>query len=452
MALSKSERIWRSIVKENDNPVSVGYLPINLSISELTELFEQHWQGKRTFNIERAVALFTSIYIARYDTPLSQRSPLWHKGFTSVPGTMFSNWVGSNYSDYIDTLIRANILVSDNQYIVGAKAKAYKIHPAYTEKPGDFRKHYTIPYSDLKLLIKAYEARIYRKENAKRIETGRAKLWASAFNLTRCIDIETAQSDFTEMYSKGISHIGNRTLDECLMMLVRLSQGSGAIFNEKDEFGFRLHSPFTNLPKELRKYILIDGAPAVEIDFANSNGFYFGVIAQSPEAILNLMGKDIRREDVLFIANHYSSQYPDFMEFVDSAVTGTLYEFLVERVRIRGRKISRTTAKKIVMKFMNSSPDQFVHLKLELAKYLPTVVKVCNHLNANGSKAIPRLLQRVEATIIIDHIAVSLTGVLKQPFTTIHDSFLCSSDEADIVVQAIVDTHSGYGLAVPRIK
>ncbi|RZL20388.1 MAG: hypothetical protein EOO89_00345 [Pedobacter sp.] len=453
MALTKTAKILRSIRKETENYTSYGWLPINLSVKELEEVLQEHFKGKRKYSVQRAISCLSSLLIIRYNTAIKYRTRAWYIGYTNISRNVFVEWVGTDYKDYINALLDGGILETDNCYVVKRKSKGYKIKTYYTTpEDGEWRKFYRVAYTDDSLIIRAYNARKLRQAKCSGLKA-RKELDEICQVLAKTVDLDTARQDMdalAKMYGDSY-RIGKRSLFECFYQLERLKSGD-VIYNPKDDFGYRFHTAITNLPSSLRKYILVNGQPPCEVDFSNSNAFYFGCIAKYPDAILRLRGSNIDEDVVRKISSYYQNGASDYVEFVDEALKGKLYEFIMERVETIYKPIDRKEAKSLVMKFMNSNDKQYVKLKQRIGFVLPSIVEVCNSLNANEAKAIPMILQRVEATIILDNIVPALIDNSQYPFTTIHDSFLCSKEDKPLVIHLIEETHTRLGLPVPQIK
>lgn len=168
----------------------------------------------------------------------------------------------------------------------------------------------------------------------------------------------------------------------------------------RDRKGRREHTNLTNFPTELRELLFEDSKIANE-DISNSQFAFLTMIGRKQG--LNSLDAD---------------------RFFTACEKGEIYEVVQEELGLAARKDAKQA-----MFLMNFSNNNYRSVnKSKFIKRFPSVANyISDYKDANGSKAFPLMLQRVEADYILNRVRPRLRemGIIA---TSIHDS-ICVAEE-----------------------
>ena len=195
---------------------------------------------------------------------------------------------------------------------------------------------------------------------------------------------------------------------------------------KQDVFGKRIHTYYTNLPKQLRTCITTsDGATLIEVDCVNSQ----------PHLIANLLQKDGYWVD---------------SSFIEDVRSGKLYDLLASDLGI-----SRSESKNQCFKNMFFAKRNTVRFNARIGKvikrrYPNTFNSICKYV-IGDSKKLCREAQRLESDIFIRDVYTRLIneGI---PSLTIHDSILVEEKYVELVQNYLNEAYINRGLHVPTFK
>ena len=167
----------------------------------------------------------------------------------------------------------------------------------------------------------------------------------------------------------------------------------------------RVYSPITNLPKTLRKHLLIDGKPTVEIDVKSAqisllSSFYGDITHSCPEA------------------EWEAEQFEAVVTF------GDIYSYL-------SHGITREQAKKeLITAIMGEVKHQFCFEAFRnFAECFPILAELITRSKKRDYKNVAYRLQKAEADIMIGYVSKKLLED-NIPFANVHDSVVIPADEA----------------------
>lgn len=268
-------------------------------------------------------------------------------------------------------------------------------------------------------------------------------------------------------------------------------------FAQIDDTVNRLHSSITNLKSELRYCLTYDGKELVSIDIKNSQP-YFSILLLNPRFYENtsmlgemymkrLKGKKKEREiqtnpiqlfNPPITLQHFTSLYKsisnkssynalitillseylaelkheksplakvaDAAEYIEQASKGTLYEYIAGTLISRDVAVPEERKELKAMVFQTLFTDNRFFAQHDAApkriftEIFPTVSQVFNLIKRKQSNDLPILLQQIESTIFLDHIAKRISEERPQlPIFTIHDSILTTVGSEEYVASII---------------
>ncbi|MCC6760410.1 MAG: hypothetical protein IT252_04305 [Chitinophagaceae bacterium] len=267
-----------------------------------------------------------------------------------------------------------------------------------------------------------------------------------------------------------------------------------------DEAGWRMHSPFTMLKKEIRKHLRVDGEPLVELDVKTSQPFLSLILFQKEYwmqtgrfekkyksleigTLIPTLGKHIQDTIQGFIPYMFPIR-SDGITNIDSGLIEYAEALTNNRVDIYSRlanlsntlrkekgykhnEVSRNSAKKALMKYLfgpnnakrvrNSTLNQVFATRFGLVDSLFTLLKSyktgtykTKYSNKREAFSIDKgyclfahYLQRIESTILLDYIC---PAILKKdsytPLIPIHDCLLTTVKYSQLVQDTMQDVLS----------
>ena len=138
---------------------------------------------------------------------------------------------------------------------------------------------------------------------------------------------------------------------------------------------------------------------------------------------------------------------PDIKTFVDKSLNGKLYELMAVNL-----EMTRKDSKMKMFLTLFSDDKQSPKTKKKLSEFLPNVVNICNILNSNKRKLIPKLCQILESRIMIQHIAIPFLTENEHPFYTVHDSFNVHVDDKDNIIRKYNNFFNKLNIKPLKIK
>jgi hypothetical protein len=454
----------------NSNSKSINFrrelwIPENLGIDEIIE-------ANRTANMSSNLKDEKLLYVI--DALIKSRANSWRElnesdsKFAPLSSVLL-DLVIHNYKQYLDFLMQAGVIQSDNCYVVGEKCKGYCFTEEYTGKE-------LIP-------IEVADYGLYRgigrlkKESSKKLkasirgysyltgwwDTGNLKIdtkaafeWIDGYKRERADEIPADSYD-REGRLKNIID----TCEDFKMQVRGINEGWLKYgFSGK---GHRFYNPISNLKKELRNYLTYDGKGLVSIDIKNSQPYFSILLHQIAfwEAIRakksRIRGiREIKEIEgigkvgidniitLLKTSETQSYQGSQIQEFLRLVVEGKLYEYIQENFRLLypDRFYNRENTKKEVMRIFYSNPKKdsipFYEPCCWFGEHFPITYELFKTIKASDYTLLPVLLQRIESFIVIDTICKKINKSHPTiPLFTIHDSIV-TTEESRAIVEAIM--------------
>jgi len=226
----------------------------------------------------------------------------------------------------------------------------------------------------------------------------------------------------------------------------------------------RLHSVLTNMPKDLRPYLLFEDEHLISLDLKSSQPFMLAglinlVIRPNTEKVVNECINEIkgfkRRNRIrvninMWKENLSSTDIPELKAYIKIVLEDDIYdyvgrnfstEFLKKKLKFGGYKDkfyckhkeikkfkffnnSRDYAKVTFLEYLYSSPNNTEERIKEVKRILPkAVTDFVNILKKNVKNDFPIFLQNLESYIVIDKVTKEFSKKYPNvPLYTIHDS------------------------------
>jgi len=211
----------------------------------------------------------------------------------------------------------------------------------------------------------------------------------------------------------------------------------GDIRYTDDNKSHRLYTTLTNLMKEFRSCLRLDGEELVNLDIANSQP---AIVANLCRPIFRSKFQKVLKE--LLGADFKYPDEADCKAFIDLAISGELYEDIQEKMNI-----TREEAKKYNMVFFFGPAFRKNNPAYDyLEEYHPAVFNFIKRIKTllkgyNAYKRFAILCQRLESEIVLSRVGKELFKAGIQ-FMTIHDSFLVKESDktkARVIIGSVFD-------------
>ncbi|HVA99122.1 MAG TPA: hypothetical protein VNG53_09520 [Bacteroidia bacterium] len=406
------------------------FIPENLNLEQL--LIEHPPMLKHGFHIDCFTFLLGQITeaAARY------RDSIDEEGFICLNAKILKKRV-YNANEYMDYLIEHGIIICDNLYIPNEKSYGYRYADLYFTAP--------IIAKEIKkpTLVKSINLEGNYERNM-RVKYDYLHKW---FDQDLKIDLEPAieKLEFIKLEeilrNKRNLHL---RFNANLISASRINNQS--YFFRIDETAGRLHTNLTTLKKQIRPYLSYQNEPLACID----------IVCAQPTGILSLINpqfyeksengritfNDIRpsiRNKIDFdsIWKHIKEGYPDYDTFKEDVMNDFYEAFRVKIEKQIGKyDLTRDDLKVAVYKVLYSDNSYFnqqrAWLKRLFHEIYPGVYDTIAAFKTKKNSALPILLQNLEAQVILDRVAKSISKIYpKTPLFTVHDSIMIPVSEVE---------------------
>ncbi|MDA9343565.1 hypothetical protein N9R06_00525 [Algibacter sp.] len=232
----------------------------------------------------------------------------------------------------------------------------------------------------------------------------------------------------------------------------------------------RLHSIFTSLPKDLRRFVRYNQEELISLDIKNSQPFiYASLLNQLLNPSINRLNNYLNNEYNILHTSIMSEvfrntlNYNEIEVFINQVLDGTFYElygdllyneglvskdvfghcYISQPKKIRGTWVNiqtkyetlRKASKDIVIQSLFSSEkchSKFINIFMN--KY-PEIYRITQFIKANREKNyFPVLLQNIEANCVLDYCTRRISEIYPDmPLFTIHDSIVTTTQYEHIL-------------------
>jgi hypothetical protein len=432
----------------------------------------------------------------------NKRNGITYDGFTKVYSSLIQSYV-HDYRLYLNYLLAEDFILTDGFYIIGEKSTGYKIHPKYNDP-------ITISYIKDRILIKNIrkKKRKQKRENKKNIHLSK---WMDGLE----IDFDAALEYIKRQYEYRMSNPRMRDWDEknnrYKNPVIQYNCALINIYNIRDKnYNFfidtsvgRLHTNLTNMSGEIRKFITYKGQKLLTADISNSQPYlspilfelsFYTTSSKSQQKGLAEFSSLFKNEKVEIdeiktknvkiinqIQTNKINYHPTLMSAKPTHITdiehitnnntndlilytqlvkyGQLYEYLGEvfQTEINKTFSDRKKVKKEVLLIFYSD-NRFIGqrnaaCKRIFKKHFPNVYEIFATFKKHDKRILPRLLQRIEAHLILDIICKRIHKENPLiPLYTIHDSISTTQQHFEYVKKVMSEELTKYIGISPTFK
>lgn len=171
----------------------------------------------------------------------------------------------------------------------------------------------------------------------------------------------------------------------------------------------RIYNNFTNLPRKIREYTLIEGLPLGEIDIANAQAIFLSDI------VLNELHKKGEEPSV------------ETMEFINWTQLGKSFEFIKGKAAFESSQKRNVYKKKFWQCVMdkNEKMESYKDVYDNMILYMPQMVAVIKMMKRSNHKVMARELQKAESELMV---AVFEKIMVDKTCSLLHDAIYFPSN------------------------
>lgn len=450
----------------NDSPMYF-YLPENLDLKPILSDLKPSFSSQPSEWIDYASYLVDLIFKG---THFADRASTG--GYVTLMVKYLRKVIPQAKFDSLRTrLIKQDVIEMDKQYIVGKKSMGYRLCGEYRKSV--HRRHIIASPKVAKRIRRVHHENIMGMDDVHRY------LWKQFkrvdFNLREAMEIVHRHEQKLAANERGF-------LPTIFLAAEELSTGNW--LPTVCKYG-RFHTPLTRLLSNCRRALRINGQRLVNLDIANSQPLFFGVLlAQKQDlfyssytcpprvaggglggcisqkvdylggtGVFGAKGVVIDGSESVFPDSCANSRHSDLIpEDVQTYLTlvqeGRLYDHLAENSTLSRRQFKEKLFCDVFY------GQNYINSKLTRAfkKLFPTVYSHIRNYKKSNYRRLAWLMQKTESDYMINGVCRRL--MLDYPeitFLTIHDSILTSPDHAGTVKTVMLEEFVKLGMR-PTIR
>lgn len=352
------------------------------------------------------------------------------------------------YSErYLNGLIELEIVKRSPNYIPGQISYRYSFMPEYQSK------YISLPLKNAKLIRRIQKAHSEIGKEATKLIRG----YANQVKYLRQLTLADGWGNLIETFKEDTDQY-NSVLASAMRIV------NGDIFYSRDATEGRFHSNITNMKKELRGYLRINGKPLTNIDIKNSQPYLSTIILTYPAKVAG-MAKNIALS--MTLQSLKVSQNEDVKKYIKLVADGLFYEYLIQEFVSEGVILTRDETKIQVLRILfapNRLPKNEVNRRCRLIfkDRFPTVHRIFSKVRGRdqgtkfeNSNRFAILLATIESYLMLDVILKRIYKELPGTIAiTIHDSIMTGilTDDVEAVRKIMSDELTSFVGFSPKIE
>jgi hypothetical protein len=369
------------------------------------------------------------------------------------------------YREVLNALERSGAIRCDHHYVKGRKAMTYRL--------GD---------------LFGREYRAYTFANPRLVRNIMAWRTEEEHVLTPLHQWLRGKLDLLDIrHSDAIAHIAQDEDANQFVCLIDAIRFHSPVWYHQDDYG-RVHTNLTNLKSDLRQFLRVDGSPLVNLDIANSQPMFLGLLLNASSSLKNPLGSEDgvvnpEKRKLLELLDPYctltrSRPTPTppppplrshlinidqvvMEQYLECVFQGKLYETLGACVGL-----TRKQAKGGVLHALYCDTRKWRRRRKDLEKtypetaltfeafdkLFPGLMEAVDAWKSEDYTRLSKAMQRLEAYVMYQIICDRIRRESSDTWlATIHDSILCHPRDAEYVRSVMVEEFAGIG-ARPTIK
>lgn len=371
---------------------------------EIENIIRKHCTAtkKRKDFIDHYLFVISSIYIRPYTDKRIEDSD-----FVPMNMELLRTLVSEQESKTImQNLVNLGILEKDGLIIRGQKSEGYMIKDKwkFTWKLQEMR--------DLKLSEKIMNSKETMKDNVNRHGKGYQIVnhWFKVLE----IDVKKSKKYISNRYTRDQDK-NKYNSGYCSINLFDHEMK----FISVDSTGNRLHCNLTNIDSKLRKFLTIGGKRLAQVDIANSQPLFLGMVMKSNATV----------------------EPEELAKYSKIVCSGRFYKYLAAKMPGKNIDLNIPDVKKKFKKsifagiLFDKNRNKLSKYEVLFQKEFPTIFAAIRVIKSKNYKAMAIILQKMESHFIFNAVAVidREIGKGKAPLLTIHDSIVSTLEYIDEV-------------------
>ena len=353
---------------------------------------------------------------------------------------------GRNLKKIIEALCKAGVLEVDGSYEAGRIPKGYRLAKPFLN--GEIvRRRIVVP--SVRARVERAWAKVREEQRTRRLPIHDA-LERAQQGLSFAADSDP---------SATITGLRKKASHACQRALAR------NILDREPSFHIgrtgRVFNGLSGLARPVRKLVNLDGEPMANIDLSCSQYALLGILVEAAYAghrINTTAGPEVLLRGLSARSRDRSRVPDDVLEFVECTAEGRFYDTLLEQVvadapPVSGRLGSKLpwTRDRVKQRAMSQIlAPQTLYQRGEVGaafeKLFPSVAVFIAEVNRTDHGTLIRLLQKVEAALVIHTVAPKL--VERIPIVTLHDAIYCRAGDIQIVKAAFEEAFQELGIRI----
>jgi len=388
------------------------YIPSNLN---LPDLLEGEYQNIR--DLDRLHFIINLIYEQRTLYKNAEE-------FVPLKAIYMRRMIGRSgftYNDYINILINKGVIACDRHYIKNEKSYGYKLCAPYSDV-----RHKQISINSASLqdnIIRWQELRKPYGNLRNKIDKF-TKVHRHIYTFLEMVEIN---------YEEALKSIDELPVHEYNSVKISIDKiHNKEFYIHRDEFG-RVHTNFTNLKSDLRKFLSYKDQNLVNIDIANSQPLLLFLAIPSIFSSIRCTG-----------AIYFDDIPPDVLLYKRLVEQGRLYEFLMQHASETDRNAFKENFFRETF-FGKKTSSLFCDL-------FPTIGAKVRRIKRKDYRRLAWMMQKNESKLIITNICGRIMKEHPDMFVgTIHDSILTTAEHVSTAKRIMAEEFGKIGLS-PRIR
>ena len=348
---------------------------------------------------------------------------------------------------YIKALENLGIIKRSKYYIPGEVSYRYNFTPEYSGK------FIELPLTNQKIIARIKDA--HKKLGKKAIR----HIWgySEQVKYLRQLTLADGWRELVNIYKSNTDQY-NLLLASALRIINK------DFFYSIDKTEGRFHSNITNMKRELRQFLRINGKPLANIDIKNSQPYLSTIILTYPSKIAWLAKNTAFQ---MLLQTLQVSINEDVKLYIKLVATGQFYEYLIQEFAKEEIILTRKETKTQVCRILfasNRLPKDEVNRKCRLIfkDRFPTVHRIFSKVRGRtqgtkfeNSNRFAILLATIESylllNVIVKRIIKELPGVIVM---TIHDSIMTGilTDNVNAVRKIMIEVLTEFVGIEPKIE
>lgn len=450
-------------------------VPANLKVDKL---IVRHGREIKGFHKDKVYFICHSIYNQMNFLNDNMVYPGKHKEYyVPLSADILKARLGNMYTQIVEMMETHGVIKRDGSWQNNNISQGYRFTDHYLGSP---RRWISVTYQPFLKLAENANLTSKRFKYEKRVvaalegwfKTGELKI---DYNEAKGI-LDRVKSDEFSNSKRGKDSLRiNATYHSRLAAVERINEKCSGI--HQDEFGYRVHTPLTQLKSEFRCLVRYNNEELVQVDIKNSQLYFMLYLldwrnwkkTKNTKMIWKDIETDIKHNNsntttIMFLKSLESTYGKGLQShtFVSDCSNGRLYEAVMKMVNADNQPpVDRDYVKKTLVGqlFCNPTTDwtyftgkpQRVWTAFE-ALY-PDVSSIIEDIKAVDHKNMSKLLQRIEATAMLKYVCRTLRDNHSDaPVFTLHDCIVTTQAHALLVEQVMFQHIGGFIGIQPTVE